>query len=92
MQPDRPDVTPAAPPVPSAGGVPDQPSAAAAPAAGPFAVARTVLWSFFGVRRRAGSDADVASLTLVQVIVGGIVGALLLIACLVTLVMFVTRT
>jgi hypothetical protein len=49
-----------------------------------------VFWSFFGIRRRRDYAADVQSLTLPQVIIGGIVGALVVIASLIGLVMLVT--
>jgi hypothetical protein len=57
--------------------------------AGPLQVAKTVLWSFFGIRRRAEHEADLARLTPVQVIVAGLIGAALFIATLVLIVRFV---
>ncbi len=57
----------------------------------PFAVGKTVFWSFFGIRRGKDHSADLARLTLPQVLIGGIVGAILLIASLATLVYFVTH-
>jgi len=59
--------------------------------AGLLAVAAAVFWSFFGVRRRKDHAADIESLTLPQVIIGGIIGAITLIASLIGLVIFVTR-
>jgi len=58
--------------------------------AGPLVVARAVFWSFFGVRRRAGLEADTASITPLQAIIGGLIGAALLVACLLALAIFVT--
>jgi Protein of unknown function (DUF2970) len=59
--------------------------------AGALQVAAAVFWSFLGVRRSKDHDADAASLTPVQVIVAGIIGAALLVACLILIVRFVTR-
>jgi hypothetical protein len=52
-------------------------------------IAKTVFWSFFGIRRRAEHEADVARLTPAQVIVAGLIGAALFIATLVLIVRFV---
>jgi hypothetical protein len=57
----------------------------------PFTIARAVFWSFFGIRRGKDHDADLSRLTLPQVLIGGIVGAVLLISSLVTLVYIVTH-
>lgn len=51
--------------------------------------ARAVAWSFFGVRRSAGLDQDVAKLNPVHVIIAGIVGAALFVLALVLLVSWV---
>ena len=37
--------------------------------------AMAVFWSFFGVRKRRDYDADAQSLTPVQIIVAGLIGA-----------------
>jgi len=52
---------------------------------------RAVFWSFFGVRRNRDYQADVTQLTATQLVVTGIVGAVLFIATLLLLVYFVTR-
>jgi hypothetical protein len=57
----------------------------------PLQVARAVFWSFFGIRKRAAYEKDAASLTPLQVIVAGIIGAVCLVLSLVTLVLFITR-
>jgi hypothetical protein len=57
--------------------------------AGPLQVAKTVFWSFFGIRRRAEHEADLVRLTPVQVIVAGLIGAALFVATLVLIVRFV---
>lgn len=51
--------------------------------------ARAVLWSFFGVRKRAHYEEDAARLNPVHVIVMGIVGAALFIAVLLSIIKFV---
>ena len=58
--------------------------------AGPLDVAKAVFWSFLGIRKRTAHEKDFVTLKPVQVIVAGIVGALIFIACLVTLVRFIT--
>lgn len=57
----------------------------------PFTLAKAVFWSFFGIRRGKDHDADLARLTLPQVLIGGVLGAVLLIASIATLVYFVTH-
>ncbi|MEK7231512.1 MAG: DUF2970 domain-containing protein [Pseudomonadota bacterium] len=56
----------------------------------PLQVAKAVLWSFFGIRKRAEYERDAVSLTLPQVVVAGIIGALVLVLSLIMLVRFVT--
>ena len=55
----------------------------------PLQVMKAVCWSFFGIRRRAEYEKDAVSLKPVQVIVAGIIGAILLVLSLVTLVHFI---
>jgi hypothetical protein len=52
---------------------------------------RAVLWSFFGVRSKDEYQADIGRLTMTQIIVAGIIGAILFVSTLVLLVNFVTR-
>jgi len=59
--------------------------------AGPLQVARAVFWSFLGVRKSRDHDADATSITPVQVIVAGIIGAALFVAGLILIVHLVTR-
>ena len=54
-------------------------------------VAKTVFWSFFGIRREADYQDDVTQLKPVQVIVAGLLGAILLVGMLVLLVYLVTK-
>jgi len=56
----------------------------------PLQVAKAVLWSFFGIRKRAAYEKDAVSLTLPQVVVAGIIGALVLVLSLIVLVRLVT--
>ena len=51
---------------------------------------KAVFWSFFGVRKNRHYAEDAESLTAVQVIVAGIVGAILFVAVLVGIVFWVT--
>ena len=55
----------------------------------PLQVAKAVLWSFFGIRRRAAYEIDAVSLTPVQVVVAGIIGAVIFVLSLITLVHFI---
>jgi len=54
-------------------------------------VAKAVFWSFFGIRKRAAHEHDAVTLKPAQVIIAGILGALILVLSLVALVIFVTR-
>ena len=54
-------------------------------------VAKTVFWSFFGIRRKADYQDDITQLKPVQVIVAGLLGAILLVGMLVLLVYLVTK-
>lgn len=63
--------------------------AVAAGRAGPLETARAVLWSFFGVRGRAGHENDMARLHPVYVILTGVALAALFVMGLLTLVRWV---
>ncbi|HMJ50406.1 MAG TPA: DUF2970 domain-containing protein [Burkholderiales bacterium] len=52
--------------------------------------AKAVFWAFFGVRKGADHDADAVSITPLQAIVAGLIGAALFVLCLVLLVHFIT--
>jgi hypothetical protein len=54
-------------------------------------VAKAVFWSFFGIRKRHSHEHDAVTLKPVQVIVAGIIGAIILVLSLVGLAMLVTR-
>ncbi len=57
----------------------------------PWQAAKAVFWAFSGVRKRKHGESDTVSLTLGQVIVAGIVGALLFVCGLVALVTYITH-
>ena len=52
--------------------------------------AKAIAWAFFGVRRGADYEKDVAKLNPVHVIIAGIIGAVIFVLCLVALVNWVT--
>ena len=54
-------------------------------------VIKAVFWSFLGIRRRAAYEQDAVALKPAQVIIAGIIGAILLVLSLVTLVQFIIR-
>lgn len=54
-----------------------------------FTVAKAVLWSFLGIRRRTDMQSDVVRITPLQVAVMGLIGAALFVAALVLFVNFV---
>jgi hypothetical protein len=53
--------------------------------------AKTVFWSFFGIRRNRDYQEDVTQLKPAQVIVAGLLGAILLVGMLALLVYLVTK-
>ena len=57
--------------------------------ASPLQVAKAVFWSFFGVRRRAEHEKDLARITPVQVVIAGVIGAAIFVLSLVLLVKFI---
>ncbi|MDB5807957.1 MAG: hypothetical protein JWN94_79 [Betaproteobacteria bacterium] len=57
--------------------------------ASPLQVAKAVFWSFLGIRRRAAYEHDAVTLKPAQVIIAGIIGAILLVLSLVALVRFI---
>jgi hypothetical protein len=54
-------------------------------------VARAVFWSFFGVRKSRDHDRDAVSITPLQIVVAGVIGAAILVFCLIMLVRMVTH-
>ena len=51
-----------------------------------LAVISTVFWSFLGIRRRAAHESETVQLSPVQILVAGVLGAVLLVVALVALV------
>jgi hypothetical protein len=58
--------------------------------AGPLDVAKAVFWSFLGIRKRAAHEKDFVTLKPLQVIIAGIIGAVIFVVCLVVLVRYIT--
>ena len=56
----------------------------------PLKLAKAVGWSFFGVRKGRDHEDDIASLTLLQVILGGVVGGAVIVACFATIATLAT--
>ena len=47
---------------------------------------KAVLWGFLGVRKKAGLQEDVASLSFVHIIIAGVIGALIFMGVLLLIV------
>ena len=58
--------------------------------AGPVQVAQAVFWSFLGIRKSAAHERDAVSITPVQAIIAGLIGAAIFVVSLIFLVRFVT--
>ena len=56
----------------------------------PLQVAKAVLSAFVGIRKRAGHERDAVTITPLQVIVAGVIGAAIFVLSLVMLVRFIT--
>ena len=59
--------------------------------AGPLDVAKAVFWSFLGIRKRSAHEHDAVTLKPAQVIIAGVIGAVIFVLSLVALVRFITR-
>ena len=57
--------------------------------ASPLQVAKAVFWSFFGVRRGAEHEKDLAQIKPAQVVIAGLIGAAIFVSSLVLLVKFI---
>ena len=55
----------------------------------PWQVAKAVFWSFLGIRRRAQHEQDVGKLKPYQVIVAGIIGAVIFVVTIATIARYV---
>lgn len=58
--------------------------------AGALQVAQAVFWSFLGIRKRAAHERDAVTITPLQAIVAGIIGAAIFVLSLVALVRYIT--
>ena len=47
---------------------------------------KAVMWGFLGVRKKSGLQEDVASLSFVQIIIAGVIGALIFMTILLLIV------
>jgi hypothetical protein len=56
----------------------------------PLQVAKAVLSAFIGIRKRTAHERDAVTITPVQVIVAGVIGAVIFVLSLVMLVRFIT--
>ena len=59
--------------------------------AGVLQVASAVLWSFLGIRKSRDHDRDAVSITPLQVVVAGVIGAAVFVFCIIMVVRLVTR-
>jgi hypothetical protein len=57
-----------------------------------FISMRAVLWGFLGVRKRAGQDADMASLSFVHIVLAGVLGAVIFMTILLLIVKAVLKS
>lgn len=58
--------------------------------ASPLQVAQAVFWSFLGIRKRSAHERDAVTITPVQAIVAGLIGAAIFVLSLVALVRWIT--
>ena len=58
--------------------------------AGPLQVAQAVFWSFLGIRKSAAHERDAVTITPLQAIVAGVIGAAIFVLSLVALVSYIT--
>jgi len=54
-----------------------------------LAVVKTVLWAFFGVRKRLGHEQDTVQVSPLQIIITGVIAAALFVTGLILLVRFI---
>ncbi len=71
-------------PLPQGGPEPPPPAAF-------LSVLGAVFASFLGIRKKTAGERDATSIKLAHVVVAGLLGAAILVACVLTLVRFVTR-
>lgn len=54
-------------------------------------ILKAILWSLLGVRQRSAYESDVASITLKQAIIGGLIGGLIFVSTMATLVILAIK-
>jgi Protein of unknown function (DUF2970) len=69
----------------------DPPEKQRAPKASPLRAFKMVFWLFLGVRRRADNQDDFAGITPVQIIIAGVIGAVIFVTTLIMLVRVIAR-
>lgn len=57
-----------------------------------FISMRAVFWGFLGVRKKAGQDADMASLSFVHIVLAGVLGAVIFMTVLLLIVKAVLKS
>jgi len=55
-------------------------------------VVKTIIWSFFGVRRRADHESETVHLSPVQILAAGVLGAAVFVVVLVALVRLIVAS
>ena len=71
-------------------GNPGQTTPAKPARASPLRVAQAVFWSVLGIRKRAAHEHEAVTITPVQAIVAGLIGAVIFVLSLVLLVRYIT--
>jgi hypothetical protein len=56
-----------------------------------FQVAKAVLWAFMGIRKKSDLENDAANLKPAQVIIGGLIGAMLFVVSILMLVKLIVN-
>ncbi|HVB48376.1 MAG TPA: hypothetical protein VNF69_08295 [Burkholderiales bacterium] len=59
--------------------------------AGPLQVAATIIWGLFAIGRKGTWHKDGATITLIQAVVGALVGLVVVVALLIALVLLATH-
>ena len=56
-----------------------------------FQLFKAILWSLLGVRQRSAYESDIASITLKQAVIGGLIGGLIFVSTMATLVVLAIK-
>ncbi len=57
-----------------------------------LAAARTIVWSFLGIRRSAAHESEMVHLRPAQIVIAGVVGAVIFVLVLIALVRFIVAS